>query len=256
VSGFEQVDRVGDWSKRGTQGYFAAFNDFALLAFRGTEADDPLDSLADLDLLPAREPDYRAAPDEPHVALRHLSIIDELLAPRCLVHRGFQQSLNCVWEEVHGVVSSYRASHPRAPICFTGHSLGAALATLAFSRFDDLDHLLYTFGCPRVGNAHFGERLADSAGRMFRYVNLNDPVAHVPVADLEYQHVPPRCLRIDENGNVDEDLGDFRGDVSALRVALAGLPRAGVLTSPNESAPEGLVDHSPARYCIRLWNCV
>jgi hypothetical protein len=21
-------------------------------------------------------------------------------------------------------------------------------------------------------------------------------------------------------------------------------------------APPGLVDHSPARYCIRLWNCV
>jgi hypothetical protein len=39
-------------------------------------------------------------------------------------------------------------------------------------------------------------------------------------------------------------------------MAIAGLPKTGVLLFPDTPAPGGLVDHSPARYCIRLWNCV
>ena len=151
-AGFTSVQRIGDWSKFGTQGYFASNDQLAILSFRGTEADDPLDSLSDLDILLVDEHDFRPAPDEAHPAIRHLAIIEELFAPRCQVHQGFQKALNEVWEEVHGCVSGFRNQHPNAEICFTGHSLGAALATLAFSRFADSRISLYTFGCPRVGN--------------------------------------------------------------------------------------------------------
>ena len=255
-AGFTSVQRIGNWSKRGTQGYLASSGQFAMLAFRGTEADDPLDSLADLDIRLADEHDFRPASGEAQLALRHLALVEELVEPRCQVHSGFQRALNEVWEEVHGRVSDFRNSHAEAEICFTGHSLGAALATLAFSRFDDPRMSLYTFGSPRVGNQAFGARIPASEHRVFRFVNLNDPVTHVPVADGQYQHAPQRCIRIDESGNLVEDDGSFRGDVNALKVALAGLPGAGIIFFPNGQAPEGVVDHSPGRYCVRLWNCV
>src|SRR5436853_3867164 len=49
-AGFVQCNLLGDWSAgaRGTQGYFAYRDDFAVLAFRGTEKDDWHDLAADL----------------------------------------------------------------------------------------------------------------------------------------------------------------------------------------------------------------
>jgi triacylglycerol lipase len=256
AAGFRNVLRIGDCSEHGTQGYFASNDQFSILSFRGTEADDPLDSLADLDILLVDEHDFRPAPEEAHLGLRHLSLIEELITPRCLVHQGFQRALNQIWNNVHGIVSTYRRSHPGGELCFTGHSLGAALATLAFSRFRDPNISLYSFGCPRVGNSAFSERVPAIGDRVLRFVNLNDPVAHVPIADGAYQHAPQRSIRIDENGNLTDDDGSFHGDVRALKRAIAGVPRAGVILFPNSDAPEGVVDHSPARYCVRLWNCV
>lgn len=255
AAGFSTVQRIGNWTKHGTQGYFAANDRFAILAFRGTEADDPWDAVADLDLLLVGEHDYRPAPDEPHLALRHLALLEELVAPPCKVHQGFQRAFNQVWEEVHTCISSYRNSHAGAEVCFTGHSLGAALATIAFSRFDDLKMLLYTFGSPRVGTQAFCDRVLTNHDRVFRFVNLNDPVAHVPV-EGGYEHAPPECIRIDQDGNLVRDDGLFKGDVKALNVSITGLPKAGMILFPDRPAPEGVVDHSPARYCARLWNCV
>src|SRR5262249_14828413 len=105
-----------------------------------------------------------------------------LFAPPCLVHQGFRRALNRVWDQVHGCVKAYRQNWPNAEICFTGHSLGGALATLAFSRFADPGSCLITFGGPRVGNDVFRDRvLSNPAKRIFRYVNRNDTVPHVPL---------------------------------------------------------------------------
>ena len=45
--GLRLVKRIGDWNAQGTQAWFAATDQanvqFAILAFRGTEADDPID---------------------------------------------------------------------------------------------------------------------------------------------------------------------------------------------------------------------
>jgi hypothetical protein len=43
------LNQIGDWNAHGTQGYFAANDQFAILAFRGTEADDPVDVIDDAD---------------------------------------------------------------------------------------------------------------------------------------------------------------------------------------------------------------
>ena len=248
---------IGDWKASGTQAYFAANDRFAFLAFRGTEVDDKVKEFDDVDILLVHEPDYRTVPGHPHSPLAHLSLVEHLFSVPCLVHQGFQRALNSVWDEVHACVTRYRQDRPNAEICFTGHSLGAALAVLAFSRFGDPGASLITFGCPRVGNDTFQNRALSQPGRgIFRYVNLDDPVAHVPLESCLYRHVPESCLRFDKQGNLMEDDGSFKGDVDALRVSIEGLPRDLSEGLDKIDAPEGVVDHSPARYCTRLWNLV
>jgi triacylglycerol lipase len=239
------LNQIGDWTAHGTQGYFAASDQFAILAFRGTEADDPVDVIDDADLVLVPEGDHRAGARQFAVGLPSL------------VHQGFQRALDRVWEHVRRCVMDYRQSHPQAEICFTGHSLGAALAVLASSRFADGTISLYTYGCPRVGNQEFCDRvLADPRKKTYRFVNLNDSVAHVPLESALYRPAPPTCFRFDENGNLAEDGGSFRGDVAALANVFTRFSVNLNLDLAKIPAQPGLVDHSAARYCIRLWNCV
>ena len=255
--GLTYRNEIGNWKAPGTQAFFATNDQFALLAFRGTEVDDDVDKFEDADLVLVYEPDYRPAPGNPGPALGHLSSIEHLFSPPCLVHQGFQRALNQVWDEVHSCVTAYRKAQPHSEICFTGHSLGAALAVLAYSRFADPANSLITFGCPRVGNQPFRERVLSNPGKgIFRYVNLNDPVAHIPLESFLYLHAPEECSRFDGNGSLDRDNGAFNGDAAALRIAIGGLQWDLNSDLSKVPAPAGVVDHSPSRYCIRLWNCV
>jgi hypothetical protein len=81
-------------------------------------------------------------------------------------------------------------------------------------------------------------------------------VAHVPLESALYRHAPQNCVRIDENGNLGDDDGSFRGDVAALAAVFSMFSVNLTLDLAKIPAAPGLVDHSPARYCIRLWNCV
>ena len=259
--GLELLRKIGenpaDWNASGTQAYFAAGNGAAILAFRGTEVDDPADAQADLDLILLPEPDYRGAAMPP---LGHLAFIEHLLSLPCLVHQGFQRALNRVWSHVHAVITAYRAQHPENEICVTGHSLGGALSLLTYSRFADANMSAYTFGCPRVGDHTFRKRVAAHPGLgHHRFVNFNDLVTHVPLESALYLHAPGNCFRIDDTGCCGAQDNDIlTADLDVLAAMLMGLPadfrtNLEVLEQP---APPGVVDHSPARYCMRLWDCV
>jgi hypothetical protein len=90
-----------------------------------------------------------------------------------------------------------------------------------------------------------------------RFVNFNDAVAHVPLESFLYRQTPAQSYRFDENGNLGSGDDTFDGDIESLRTAVNGLPEdllaADLATIP---APHSVVDHSPARYCMRLWDCV
>ena len=247
-----------NWNAPGTQAFFASNADFAILAFRGTEKSDAKDAVSDLDLLLSHEPDYRPASLDPDLALGHLSFVSQLFSMPCLVHRGFQLALNQVWEDVHRLVTEYHLQHPQAEICFTGHSLGAGLAVLAYSRFRNPNISLYTFGGPRVGNAAFRNRVMENPAKgIYRFVNFNDAITHVPTESLLYVQTPETSCRFTEDGDLGSDDGTFKGDLMAFKAAIEGLPasiRFGDLSTI--PAPPSLVDHSPGRYCYRIWDCV
>jgi hypothetical protein len=148
-----------------------AQNHLAALAFRGTDKDDPSDLMDDFNALPQPWPAGGNA------------------------HSGFAKALLNVWQGVDAAlqaVGGYR-------LLFTGHSLGAAMATLASSLCTPKS--LYTFGSPRVGDQAFVDRLKVLDNH--RYVDCCDLVARVPPEGvLGYAHIPGDIYYIDLDRSV------------------------------------------------------
>jgi len=99
------------------------------------------------------------------------------------VHEGFLSTYTLVRDEIKKLLETIPA---KARIFVAGHSLGAALATLAAM---DLEiglgrrlAAIYTFGSPRVGNAKFSDSFGTQlAERSFRVANSSDIVTSIPL---------------------------------------------------------------------------
>lgn len=103
------------------------------------------------------------------------------------VHRGFKKEVDELWPMVKEDLQ--RVGKTRTA-WFTGHSLGAAMATLMASRCEDDPTApnieeLYTYGSPRVGWRKFVNSLDVTH---HRWVNNNDIVTRVPLAAMGYKH--------------------------------------------------------------------
>jgi len=140
------------------------------IIFRGTEPTQLSDILADLDIRKKK-----AKKDDGYV------------------HAGFQESLDDVWEAVKLFLSKNEYDR----IYLSGHSLGAAIATLAAARLEKCT-AVYTFGSPRVGGRKFVK--ANKSILHWRFINNNDIVTRVPTA-LRWKHHGCRVY-IDRKGNV------------------------------------------------------
>jgi hypothetical protein len=219
--GFTHTIRNDTWLKNdaGCWAFFASNDDWAVLSFRGTA--DIKDALTDADATMYHETNLAHPPSE-----------------RAMVHKGFLTYLNRMWfSEVLGWLDAYRLSHPTAEIFFTGHSLGGALATLAAGRYHG-NISLYTFGCPRVGNAVFSDAVAEAVGeKWFRYVDGNDVVTRMPPVALDYTH---GGQRIHVGSNDPPFIGMESGKVDLAQ-----------FLKP-EPVPD-LADHSPGRYLYYVW---
>ncbi|XP_047268694.1 phospholipase A(1) DAD1, chloroplastic-like [Capsicum annuum] len=94
------------------------------------------------------------------------------------------QSLqDTIREQIGNILDKY--SDEPLSITVTGHSLGAALATLTAyditSKFSDAPIVtVVSFGGPRVGNKSFRCQLEKSGTNVLRIVNSDDPITKVP----------------------------------------------------------------------------
>ena len=98
------------------------------------------------------------------------------------VHRGFKTSVDHVWPKLKEIAVKYGK---KRTIWCTGHSLGAAMATLAAYRLQrnaDMPNpqALFTYGSPRVGNKEYIKGITDTGVLHFRFVNNTDVVPRVP----------------------------------------------------------------------------
>jgi triacylglycerol lipase len=155
-----------------------------------------------------------------------------------LVHNGFNESVNDLWPEVTGYLTSiYRDQK----IWCTGHSLGAAMATIMADRLDSDPTLpdveaLFTYGSPRVGNRKFVESILVTH---YRWVNCADIVPRVP--PVPYHHHGQLCY-MNHWGNV-RKLTPFQQFKDRMR---------GFLTGWKQGAAQYFLSHLIGRYSDNL----
>jgi triacylglycerol lipase len=115
------------------------------------------------------------------------------------VHCGFAEAVEQVWPDVRRLLGSPSRTKP---LWLTGHSLGAAMATLASVRLTREGYhvrAVYTYGSPRAGDRRFHDSYSLPN---YRFVNDNDLIPHLPFRWC-YKHVG-RLRLVDEKGSCTE----------------------------------------------------
>lgn len=144
---------------KGTQAYFIWDDTDVVIICRGTEPKELSDIIADIqfDLVPSS-------------------------AKIGLVHHGFKKSVDRVWDDLVSLLETYGKDKQ---IWCTGHSLGAAMATLIATRCHRLDNMpnpvLFTFGSPRVGDKIYARLMEGLEIEHHRWVNNADIVTRNPI---------------------------------------------------------------------------
>lgn len=168
-----------------TQAFLAQSSEgYAVLAFRGTET--------------AKRQDVRIDAK----ALR-VSVLEGR------IHAGFRVAYESVAKDIERSVLKLEG----IPLYITGHSLGAALATVATQRLEhnprtrEIIAACYTFGSPRVGDTHYDMEFKSP---IYRIVNTTDIVTVIPLLAMGYIHIGDvRFLGSTE--------GEFRRGIPLLR---------------------------------------
>lgn len=180
-------------------GFAAGCDDFAVLAFRGTQ--NLKDWMTNVNAAPARFSwFFEGAPE-----------VGE-------VHSGFSLALRHAWGQITGAVDTVMPRPPAAKnlknlsktnqqtLWLTGHSLGGALAVLAGAAFAMLNSIMrpvngiYTFGQPRIGLHNFCSHYDQLLQlKTFRFVNKEALVPRVPFRGWDYADVG-RMIHFNDTG--------------------------------------------------------
>jgi hypothetical protein len=232
----------------GTQCFVASNDDLAVVAFRGTEISPQQGGgrrdFKDIFLDIGTDADIRTSD----------------FGGGASVHRGFAEALDGVWGR--GGLGEFVADLPSRAVWFTGHSLGAALATLAAARSPRLDGL-YTYGSPRVGDegfaAAFDNLLAAKGVTHFRFVNHEDLVTKVPITALPartvFKHVGS-LKRIDRDGHIHDAPDGAEPPKFALRDLLPFGADGRLDPRFFNFIPNAVDDHVPTLYSTHIWNAL
>lgn len=176
-----------------------------------------------------------------------LTIVPEIWEHGGYVHKGFKDEFNRVWESMQAACGDRLNA-----AFFTGHSLGAAIATLAANEIKHRLHpmqvepKLITFGSPCVGDADF---VVSSAGFLVeRYVNCCDLVPRLPPEITGFEHVGTK-IYYDSSGQIDTSpsLQQFK-DRNLARIRFM----AHYAFDINAVKFRDLTDHTPINY-VRLF---
>jgi hypothetical protein len=181
------------YDRKGAQAFLAIWETRAILTFRGSQPkEEDAISKRKRGILNSIRSIFSRNPKLDPQTLRFLSndaVADIKLIKVAFgdsddveVHAGFIEEVDKLWDEIRLDIARYAAN---IPIWVTGHSLGAAMATVAgmMHPFEDVT----TFGEPRVG---LNIDRAFKAKSHTRYVNGADPVTMVPPEwrPFDYKH--------------------------------------------------------------------
>lgn len=138
------------------------------------------------------------------------------------VHEGFWEAFDSVRCRIEEKLKTLKC-----PVFCAGHSLGAALATLAAKEWNPA--ALYTYGSPRVGDSVFAASLSHIP--IYRIVDDKDIIATIPPEAFNYQHAGKEII-----------LSPLSEPPLLDRLkAIVGL-----------NPPKFLADHAPVNYVDRI----
>ncbi len=217
---------------------FVAHNDrWIVVAFRGTESRPRPDAPTDFQHILA---DVKAD--------CNILLVDAIRGGK--VHKGFSEALDEVWESLLAHIQTIHTAS--RSLWIAGHSLGAALATLAADRYHEPIQGVYTFGSPRVGNKEFGEHVASL--QLYRLINNNDIVTTVPLPGI-YRHVG-EVWYINSEGVIQQEVPLTEMMVESIRGEACNIAQSveDMMQGTFTYVPGALKDHLPLLYTIHLWN--
>jgi triacylglycerol lipase len=231
---------------KSTQCFVASNENFIIVAFRGTET-----------RLRSKQPDDDDIVNDLMTDVRIFLVPCERGGK---VHEGFKQALDAVWwdgEQEGRPIKGLKhyldelSTQKERPVWFTGHSLGAALATLAANRYVRVQGL-YSFGSPRVGDLEFKNNYRVMN---FRFVNDEDIVTRLPPEAFSYRHIGNRII-IGANGLIAGTKLQMGSSEEAGKDSLGEVERAVEQTrlQYSGSIPKALLNHVPILYSTHIWN--
>ena len=210
-----------DIDETSTQGFVAASDQNTVVVFRGTEYSTLIDLQNDLNALQKRGYGGR-------------------------VHQGFAEAFESAEDTVKDLLARFRDNGQN--LFFTGHSLGAALATLAAWEFRRRNPTgLVSFGSPRVGDPDFAANYPITTKR---WVNNRDVVAQVPFEwslGLRYKHVANPVL-MKRNGDIETTRTVWSGVKDLFQDAVAAASAAKI----EMFEVQGLEDHKIDNYIAKI----
>lgn len=219
---FDTAQAIG-YPTIGTQVFIATKRDQALtvVAFRGSEPEDPSDIFSDAEF---RLADWCGPAG----------------AALGKVYGGFARAAHDddIFNQVKARLEALPSTHR---VLLTGHSLGGALAALMAS-WRPTAHL-YTYGAPRVGNSAFAAAVKNPVAK--RFVNCCDIVSRVPPEGvLGYTHAGTLAY-IDRKGRLQASITPAAMLEDYAKAQAEFLPYALVLGTVYS---RDLADHAPINY--------
>ncbi|QOY35624.1 lipase family protein [Anaerobacillus isosaccharinicus] len=131
------------------------------------------------------------------------------------VHHGFLSIYKSCRDEIF---KTYERIPSYKRLYITGHSLGAALATLHAFDVAVNGHFhkitMYNYGSPRVGNPEFASRYSRTVRDSIRFVNSSDIIPMLPPQKIHcpftkkywnYQHVPKQVKFSIQAGSIQKN---------------------------------------------------
>ncbi len=210
---YEYVDR------NGSQAYVLWDDETFIISFRGTQPTEMKDVFSDMKFW--KRPAWEGG----------------------RVHTGFATYVDEIWDQIKVIFFKHGVNPETGKtkkVYTTGHSLGAAAATVAASRLGTFARGCFTYGSPRVGNRKFIKTIKCP---VWRFRNQRDLVTRVPWVIMGFKHVGKFCYI------------DRRHEIRIGAVKFWRMFKDGIASIFNKTVGDGFVDHSIGDYSKYIENC-